>query len=334
MAQLRRNPIDGRWAIIGAEGGPKTPEEFERENSVKDSREDCPFCPGNESKAPSEILAIRPTSSATNTPGWLTRVIPNRFPALQIEGELDKGGVGLYDRMNGIGVHDVVIESPDHEKQMADLTDQELEKVILTYRNRSIDLAKDKRFRCLLIFKNYGFSAGASLEHPHSQLIALPIVPKSVKEEVKGAAQYLAYRERCVFCDIILQERKDVFRLLDENSSFISFCPFFSRFPFEIWILPKQHQAHFSSIPSERVIHFAQLVRSALARIKKRLRDPSYNFVLHTAPMDGGGEDVYHWHLEIIPKLTRVAGFEWGTGFYINPTPPEDAIRWLKEVTV
>lgn len=334
MAQLRRNPINGQWVIIGGDNEPRNPQGFEKEIPVKDPKQTCPFCPGNESKTPPEILAVRPSASAANTEGWATRVVPNLFPALQIEGGLEKAGMGIYDRMNGVGAHEVIIEHPDHEKQLADFTDAEVEKVILTYRDRCLDLAKDKRFKYLLIFKNYGLSAGASLQHSHTQLIALPIVPKSVKEEIKGAQQYLEYRDRCVFCDIILQEKREGVRLVDENKTFISFCPFSPRFPFEMWILPKEHQGNFSTLRTEEVIHFARLVRSALVRIKKRLYDPSYNFMLHTTPLDESDTGAYHWHLEIIPKLTRVAGFEWGTGFYINPTPPEDATRWLKEVIV
>ncbi|MBI1976526.1 MAG: galactose-1-phosphate uridylyltransferase [Candidatus Omnitrophica bacterium] len=330
MGQLRRNPINGQWVIVGGDSGSKSPEEFEGEKPVRDEKKNCPFCPGNESKTPLEILAYR----SDGTGSWLTRVVPNLFPALQTEGELGKSGVGVYDRMNGVGAHEVVIEHSDHEKQLADLTDQDLEKVVWTYRDRIVDLARDKRFKYLLIFKNYGFSAGASLEHSHSQLIALPIVPKSVKEEIKGAEEYLEYRDRCVFCDMILQERREGLRLLDENKYFMSFCPFFSRFPFEVWIMPREHQADFGSIRKEESGSFAQLIRATLARMKKRLRDPSYNFMLHTVPLDGSGTDAYHWHLEIIPKLAQIAGFEWGTGFYINPTPPEDAVRWLKEVTV
>jgi UDPglucose--hexose-1-phosphate uridylyltransferase len=236
--------------------------------------------------------------------------------------------------MNGVGAHEVIIEHPDHQKQLAELTDQQVEKILQAYRDRSIDLTGDKRFKYVLIFKNHGFLAGSSLEHSHSQLIALPIVPKSVREELNGVEEYLRYRDRCVFCDIIGQEAKEGVRLLDENRHFISFCPFFSRFPFEIWILPKQHQADYRKIESEEIISFAKLLRTTLVRLRKRLQDPAYNFILHTLPLNDFGEDAYHWHLEIIPKLTEITGFEWGTGFYINPAPPEDVAHWLKEVTV
>ncbi len=334
MAQLRRNPINGQWLIIGTDSGPRKPEDFEVEQHEFKNRQNCPFCPGNESKTPPEILAYRPSQGGKNTSDWFVRVVPNKFPALQIEGGVDRSGFGVYDRMNGIGAHEVIIEHPDHEKQLADLMDHEIEKVIWCYRDRSVDLAGDKRFKYLLIFKNYGLSAGASLEHSHSQLIALPIVPKSVKEEIAGAGQYLEYRERCIFCDILHREREEGSRLIEENRHFMVFCPFFPRFPFESWIAPKLHQADFSIIQPEEVTDFARAIRSLLIRMKKRLRDPSYNFMLHTAPLGENVGDAYHWHLEIIPKLGRVAGFEWGTGFYINPTSPEESAQWLREVTV
>ena len=337
MGQLRRNPINGQWVIIGVDNTTGSPEEFKKEKEIvqgKINEGKCFFCYGNESKTPSEVFADRPQSTLPNSSGWFVRVVPNRFPALQIEGELEKLGVGIYDRMNGVGAHEVIIEHPDHQKQLAEVSDDDVKRVIGAYRERSVDLSKDKRFKYLLIFKNDGFLAGASMVHSHSQLIALPIVPKSVKEELIGGEEYLKYRDRCVFCDIIGQERNDGVRLVDENRHFISFCPFFPRFPFEIWILPKEHQANYSEIHSEEMLDFARVLRTTLGRIRKRLRNPSYNFMLHTLPLDGFGNDAYHWHLEIIPKLTEIAGFEWGTGFYVNPTAPEDAASWLKEVTI
>ena len=335
MGQLRRNPINGQWVIIGIDNTTGNPAEFKiEEHIVKQPRENCAFCPGNESQTPQEILSYRLTGAGHNNNAWLTRVIPNLFPALQIEGELEKFGIGVYDRINGVGAHEVIIEHPDHQKQLTELADEEIENVIRAYRERSVDLSGDKRLKYILIFKNHGFLAGSSMEHSHSQLIALPIVPKSVKEELAGAEEYLRYRDRCVFCDIIGQEIREGVRLLDENRFFISFCPFFPRFPFEIWVLPKQHHADFRAITKEEMTYFARLVRTTLVRVKKRLEDPSYNFMLHTQPLDEASEEIYHWHLEIIPKLTEVAGFEWGTGFYVNPTSPEDAAQWLKEITV
>ncbi|MCM8783404.1 MAG: galactose-1-phosphate uridylyltransferase [Candidatus Omnitrophica bacterium] len=332
MAELRRDPVTGRWVIIGNEKE-CTPEDFEVETHVR-GKGVCPFCPGNETMTPPEIIAHREGATSPDTPGWLTRVVPNKFPALQIEGGLNKRGIGVYDLSNGIGAHEVIIENPDHNREIADLQDHEVERVIWCYRNRSIDLRGDKRFKYILIFKNYGKSAGASLEHPHSQLIALPVVPKRVQEELRGSQKYFEYRERCVFCDMIRQELQDEKRIIMENKHFIAFAPFVSCFPFEFWIIPKEHESDFSYIQREEVISFANILREMLKRAKIVLRDPSFNFIIHTSPLEGMEREDYHWHLEFMPKLTRLAGFEWGTGFYINPMRPSHAAKYLREVKI
>jgi UDPglucose--hexose-1-phosphate uridylyltransferase len=331
MAELRRDPVTGRWIIVEVDKL-KLPGDFEIEQHIH-SGKICPFCPGNEQMTPPEIDAHREGQVIKNGPGWRTRIVPNKFPALEIEGNLDRLGIGIYDMMNGIGAHEVIIENPDHNKNMADLLDHEVERIIWAYRNRSVDLRGDKRFKYILIFKNYGEPAGASLEHPHSQLIALPIVPKRVLEELEGSHRYFEYKERCVFCDVIAQEIEDDERLIIENKTFMAFAPFVPRFPFETWIIPKNHTSDFTHIQKEEVIDLARILREILLRIKILLHDPSYNFLVHTAPINGGGErEDYHWHIEIMPRLTKVAGFEWGSGFYINPTSPEAAAKCLREV--
>jgi len=202
------------------------------------------------------------------------------------------------------------------------------------YCKRTIDLIKDKRFKYILIFKNHGPSAGASLEHDHTQLIALPMVPKNVAEELKGSQDYFRYKGRCVFCDMITQEFQEKARIVQETEYFVSICPYASRFPFETWILPKFHSANFQHMNNEEKIDLAKILKDMLARLKKVLYNPAYNFIIHSAPLSGDYKESYHWHIEIMPKLTRVAGFEWGTGFYIVPTPPEKAIHYLREVTL
>jgi UDPglucose--hexose-1-phosphate uridylyltransferase len=281
---------------------------------------------------PPEIEAYREDKSLPNTPGWLIRVIPNKFPALQIEGDLDKRGVGVFDMSGGIGAHEVIIETPEHNKTTAELTDVELQRVIWTYQNRGLDLHKDMRIKYSMIFKNQGDPAGASLEHPHSQLIALPMIPKNVHEELVGAKSYYEYKERCIFCDMIRQEIQEKERLIAENKRFLNFSPFVSRFPFEMWIIPKQHRSDFCTIQKEEISDLTKILKDALMRIKILLSDPSYNFIIHTSPFEDGDRADYHWHIEIMPRLMRVAGFEWGTGFYVNPTPPEIAAKYLKEV--
>ena len=332
MSELRRDPITGRWNIINTDE-PAGPGSFEIERREPTSPT-CPFCWGNERLTPPEIYAVRPDGSAPNTSGWQLRVIPNKFPALRVEGDLARRGVGLFDLSNGVGAHEVIIEHPDHQKQMADLTLPEMEQVLAAFKTRSLDLRGDRRLKYTLIFKNYGLSAGASLEHSHSQLIALPIVPKRVAEELKGAGRYFEFRGRCPFCDMVQQETSQDERLIAENKGFLAICPFVSSFPFEMWILPKAHRSDFAQMGSEEMRDFARLLKEVLTRLRVTLSDPPYNFIVHTAPIEAREREEFHWHFELIPKLTRVAGFEWGTGFYINPTPPELAAKWLREVTV
>src|SRR3989338_2762224 len=332
MGELRRDSITGRWVIIEIDKV-KNPSDYEAEPHVRKGGI-CPFCPGNEHMTPPEIFAHREGETKPNLPGWQTRVIPNKFPALRVEGDIDRVGLGMYDMMNGIGAHEVIIENPDHNRELCDLTDHEVEKVIWAYRNRSLDLKGDKRFKYILIFKNYGASAGATLEHPHSQLIALPIIPKRVGEELRWAERYYEYRGRCVFCDMIHQEIEERERIIAENKSFIAFAPFVSRFPFEFSIFPKIHGAEFSYIQKEEVVDLARILKETLLRMKLALKDTSYNFIIHTSPIDYREEADYHWHIEVMPRLGRTAGLEWRTGFYLNQTPPEIAAWALREVSL
>lgn len=332
MAELRKDPIVDRWVIISTERG-KRPRDFPSPNPSR-QKGFCPFCFGNEGKTPPEIMAFRPDSSAPNTPGWNLRVVPNKFPALEIGGEIDRAGEGMFDKITGFGAHEVIIETPDHELGLEDLPEKSIEDCFWAYRQRIIDLKKDERFRYVLVFKNHGESAGATLEHSHSQLIALPIIPELVNEELHGARRHFEYKERCIFCDIIAQERGDGRRIIMENEKFVALCPFAPRFPFETWILPKYHSPYFENDGSEEFFALAKIIKEILLRMKKALDQPPYNFVLHTSPVDKNNNDYFHWHLEIMPKLTKMAGFEQGTGFYINPTLPEVAAKTLREIEI
>jgi len=329
--ELRRDPITGRWIIVFLDKIAKT-SDFNVEPHNKDAK-NCPFCPGNEAQTPPEIIAHR-KYGPPNSPGWTIRIVPNKFPALRIEGDPNKEGIGVFDIMNGIGAHEVIIDTPDHSRDMADLSYAEAEEAVWAYLGRSVDLKRDKRFKYILIFKNFGKAAGASLEHPHSQLIALPIVPKRVEEEIDGAAKYFEYRERCVFCDMIREEREETERIIYEDDKFLAFCPYVSRFPYEVWILPKRHQSDFISVEGSSVPFLARALVNSLSRIKELLRDPCYNYIIHTSPINGHEREDYHWHIEIMPKLSKVAGFEWGSGFYINPVPPDMAAKNLLSVKI
>jgi len=277
------------------------------------------------------VDAVRPLSSPANTAGWLVRTVSNKFPVLTSEGVLQKEGIGIYDQMNGIGAHEVLIEGPDHDKILTDLTEEEMRAVVSQYQSRARQLSGDRRFKYVVIFKNFGASAGATVEHTHSQIIALPMVPKTVLEELRGAQQYHQYRGRCVFCDMIVQEYQDKERIVVENGSFLAFCPYAPRYAFETWIIPKAHSADFSVIDEAAQTHLAQILQDVLKRVKKVLGNPSYNYYLHMAPIGYENPACYHWHIEIIPKLTRSVGFEWGTGLHIVPTFPQDAARYLRE---
>lgn len=331
MPELRKDPVTNQWVIIAAERGLR-PDHFVRREEERRGGF-CPFCPGNEQSTPPEVLSYRPTNTARDSEGWWLRTVPNKFPALRPEDPLKRSGDGMYDRITGYGRHEVLIESPNHEHTFADLGINQVEEIIWAMRDRCVDLHKDPQIRYVLIFKNWGSEAGASQEHPHCQIIGLPIVPKQVQEEIFGSQRYFEYKERCCYCDMIHQELGEAERVVVESDLFVSFMPFASRSPFETWILPKQHSCFFDQIQKNEVSDLARILKQTLMLLKNALDDPAYNFVIHTTPFDGTGNvPYYHWHIEITPKLTHIAGFEWGTGFFINPTPPEQAARVLKEL--
>jgi UDPglucose--hexose-1-phosphate uridylyltransferase len=330
MSELRKDPIIGRWVIISTERG-RRPNNWNNGQETKRNGF-CPFCYGNEDKTPPEITAVRNSGSKANAPGWQVRVVPNKFPALQIEGDLNRQGVGLYDRMSGIGAHEVIIETPEHSMSIADLDYGHFENVLMVYRERLVDLTKDTRFRYILIFKNHGRVAGASLEHTHTQLVATPIIPKRVAEELQGAERYYRYKERCVYCDIATQEIRERDRLVLENERFVVIEPFAARFPFETWILPKEHVSNYEDIDRQDYRSLAHIFKDTLVLLNSALNNPPYNFIIHTSPTNERNIAHYHCHIEIMPKLTQIAGFEWGSGFYINPTTPEDAAEFLRNL--
>jgi UDPglucose--hexose-1-phosphate uridylyltransferase len=332
MPELRKDPIVGRWVIISTDRA-RRPDEYKHDTVPLRSASFCPFCPGHEDKTPHEVLAYREPGSKPNGPGWKLRVVPNKYPALKIEGEIDRQGEGLYDKMNGVGAHEVVIETDAHEPQMSELDETQIERVLMAYRERIIDLRNDSRFKYVMVFKNQGAAAGASLEHTHSQLIALPVVPRAVGEEMAGARKHYEYKERCIYCDIVKQELSDGRRVIYKNDHFLVISPFAPKQPFETWIIPRVHGAHYEDTPRPHFAPLANALRQALRKLGVALDRPAWNYMLHTAPFrDQEPAHFYHWHFEIMPTLTKVAGFEWGSGFYINPTPPEEAAAFLREL--
>ena len=332
MPELRRDPVVGRWVIISTERS-RRPSDFPSTPSAPRGAGSCVFCPGQESRTPEEILAVRPPASAPNGPGWDLRVVPNKFPALRIEGELEPTGDGVYDRMNGIGAHEVIIETPDHGASLAALPVAKVVTVLEAWRQRMVDLQKDPRFEYVSVFKNHGEAAGASLEHPHSQLIATPMVPLMVEQELEGSLRHFRMKKRCIWCDIIHQEMRGkargLGRLILGEAGFVALCPYAPRFPFETWILPEGHRSSYEDALGMDSEALARVLGEVLRRMNSVLGDPAWNLSLHSSPLKTPTLDHFHWHIEISPKLTKVAGFEWGTGLFINPTPPEEAARYL-----
>ncbi len=329
MPELRQDPVTKRWVIIAAERS-KRPQDF---NVVHQERNPgiCPFCEGNEGKTPPEITAYREAGSRPNEPGWWVRVVPNKFPALSYEGDLTTIQDQLFVRMSGIGAHEVIIESPDHQMSLEKHSLHQLQEIFRVWCERLKNLLNDSRIKYVQIFKNAGAVAGASLEHPHSQLIATPIVPPVVEEELKAAQEYFEQKGKCLFCEINSLELSGKSRVVAENEEFCAYCPYASRFPFETWIIPKRHQASFTHLDEHLLNKLSLILKETMQKIVTSLNRPPYNLVLHNAPQGHLESPYYHWHIEILPRLTTVAGFEWGTGIYINPTAPEVAAAFLRE---
>ena len=343
MPELRRDPIAGNWTIIATERGWR-PIEFKPKKNV-DERP-CPFCEGHEQEAPNEIYAIRKEGSALNTPGWEVRAIYSMMPILWDEGvPIERFGQGIYDVMDAVGKHELVIESPEHKKDIDEFSVEHLTKVISVYVRRFKSFEEERKYKYALLYKNHGHTTGSArdiIRHARTQIITLPITPKRVKEELIAAKNYYEYRNRCVFCDILKQEKSDGTRIITENRSFVAFCPFASRHPFEMWILPKRHSPDFGHLEPENFADLATSLRDCLRRLSALLSDPPYNLIMHTAPFRHLKketywktlDDDYHWYLQISPRMVPSAGFEWGSGIYINPTPPEDAAALLRDLDV
>jgi UDPglucose--hexose-1-phosphate uridylyltransferase len=337
MHELRKDILLGRWVAILSNS--RTPAEYPLAHEERTGQDTCALCAGHEHEPPPEITSIRRPSTQKNAPGWLVRAIPSFHPLFQIEGELGRKGVGIYDMMNSIGANEILIESPEHNRKPEDLGIEQMSRVITLYRDRVADLHKDARLRYVLIYKDSGKEAGAIFSHPVSFLMATPVIPRTVKDELDNAKQYYSYKERCVFCDIMSEELRVGERIILETRNFVAFCPYAAQFPFESWIIPKRHCCAFHEITDDEIEDMGLILMSVLQKLRKVFNDPPFNYYIHTAPnmvprrghWHTLGED-FHWHLELIPRLVRTSGFEWGSGFYVLYTSPENAAKYLREV--
>ncbi len=346
MPELRRDPITRRWVIIATERA-KRPSDFGGHSGSEENvekLESCPFCEGNEHKTPPEILAFRKPESKENEPGWWVRVIPDRFPIVTTDhpNKLDPHGVGIYDEANAYGYHELIVETPKHLQDLSDLDPQHIYEVLWAYKTRTIDIKNsDDTINHILIVRNFGKEAGsrAFTSHSHSHLVALPITPKRILDELKGSDIFYRFHERCIFCDIVREELKNRERIIAESDHFVAISFFAARVPFEIHILPKRHNPYFENSTEEELRDLGKLLKEVLTRLKIAA-NPAYNMIFHSAPYKVPSltnfplEEIYHWHIEITPRLTKAAGFEWGSGFHINPLPPENAAKYLREIII
>jgi UDPglucose--hexose-1-phosphate uridylyltransferase len=335
MSQMRKDVYRGRWVIV-ADTNAVHPLPFRVKPFQRDSAF-CPFCETNEASTPPEVFAIRRPGSRANGPGWSVRVVPNSHPQLGIEGDLGRRGEGFHDLMNGIGAHEIIVETPGHDRGLHELEPGEILEVLRAYVARITDLEQDKRMRYVLVFKNHGEGAGAhTIFHSISQLMGLPVTPRNIKTKLIMARNYYIQKERCLYCDVLRQELDSNQRLVAENTDFVAFTPFASRFPFEICVLPKSHNSAFSRISASEMGNLAHILRDVLRELDSTLGQLSYNLSLQDRPFVRPRKDYwetieadFHWHLEILPQVAKITGFEWASGFFYNPVPPEIAARCL-----
>ncbi|MBI4977586.1 MAG: galactose-1-phosphate uridylyltransferase [Spirochaetes bacterium] len=328
MPQLRKDIVTSHWVIIANERL-KRPSEFTvTPHTAGDFF--CPFCPENESKTPAPIKEYLNDNNE-----WISRVIPNKYPVLKSERDPAFVKDPFYESMDGVGEHEIIIESRDHHFTYYTATPDDFARNYLVTAERFAALAEKKHLRYGLYFKNYKPDAGATLLHPHAQIIATPIVPKLIWEELVGAKDYHDTNGTCVFCRIMDEEKKRNERLVTENERFVAISPYASMSPYEIWILPRQHTAEFQSLTADDAHHLGMIVHDIFQRYKAVIGDAAFNAYLHTAPFRfplTGFDRYFHWHIEIAPKTGILAGFELGSGFCINPHAPEECTRMLKEV--
>jgi UDPglucose--hexose-1-phosphate uridylyltransferase len=335
MSELRKDPVVSRWVIVASDRGVR-PNPWATEGPSQADEValpgGCPFCESNERMTPHEVMSLR-DEGEPDQPGWYVRVVPHKFPVLRAEGQPEPLGDGLRVRMDGIGAHEIVIEHPRHDTDLAFMRPEQIMRVFAACIARMRDLRRDPRFEHIAVFRNHRREAGATLDHPHSQIVAFPLVPHGVAEQLQGSHAYFAAHARCVFCDITADEVRQRQRVVMETDHFVIICPYASPVPYGTQILPRRHCADLDGMGVEEQADLARAMQRLLIAYRAALSNPPYNLVYHTAPVQAPADapygqhlqSHYHWHAEIAPRLTGVTGAEWGTGFPVNPVSPEEA---------
>jgi UDPglucose--hexose-1-phosphate uridylyltransferase len=335
MPELRFDPFRGRWVNI-------SPDRAARPSHLGDTADGCPFCPGNERETPPEVLAVRPPDRPADGPGWSLRVVPNRYPALTPAAAGATPSPGVFEAMAAVGRHEVLIETPDHRADWDDLPPAQMARVLRVLWRLVEQHEREPETAYVLAFRNRGQAAGASVAHPHTQILAMPVVPEVIAREVRNAVAHLRRTSRPLAADMLREELADGARVVAENDRFVALVPFAAAFPFEMALYPQTPAARFAELTETDVVPLAELFQDVLGRMKRVLGDPAYNIVLHTAPglrspataalADPDEiEAAFHWHFKIVPRAARVDGFEWATGLHVSTVAPEEAAQRLRE---
>ena len=338
MPEMRRDPITKNWVVIASERAKRIAPPIYRavaEIEKIEYEKNCFFCSGNEHTTPPETLSYRQENTVSDSPGWEVRVVPNKFAALNLEHDfhiIQENSLKVFSW--AAGVSEVVIETNRHLQNLALCSTNQVANVLRAYRDRYLAISKENSIKYILIFRNNRKEAGATIEHPHSQIIATPIIPLKLSEEFSGAYDYYESTGRCVFCDIVKMETKDRQRIICENELFVSFTPYSSRVPYECWIMPKYHTAGFQDLDEIKIAYLSEIWKATLYKLYAGLDNPPYNYYIHTSPVKKNMDKYFHWHMELLPKLNTPAGFELGTGMYINIAIPEESAEYLRGLEV
>ena len=326
--EYRREPITGRWVIIAPERSqrPLGLASTKPHTRLDTERDSCPFCEGREDQSPPEVLAYRAPGTQPDGPGWSLRVVPNKYPAVRDDCEGPTTN-GFHEARPAFGHHEVVIECPFHEANPARFCLARLTALFIAYRERLAALAADLRVQYVSIFKNVGAEAGASLAHSHSQVLATAVVPEAIQAEFEGTSRAFAESGRCLYCEAIAQAES---RIVAESPGFVVLAPYASRFAYELWVLPRSHSSRYESLTDAEAADLAGVIKPLLGKLDAVLSYPAYNWYIRTGPARSGPLPSFHWHLQLSPRTSRVAGFEWATGCFINPVPPERAAEELR----
>lgn len=332
MPELRFDYTTADWVVFAPLRKLRPQHENRAPLSVSEARQeaaDCPFCPGNERFTPHEIFSFRANQDVETS--WQVRVVPNKFPALRIEEDHHRvQGGKIFERMGGCGAHEVVVESPDHSRFLAQQPTEQIERLLKTLQHRYIDLKRDKRFQSIVVFKNHGGGAGTSLKHPHWQIIATPVVPRLLRTKCSEAMNYYDRTGNCLYCDLTQEELAAEKRIIAANDEFVAFVPYAAHLPFETWILPKKQQPTYDLLEARQIGPLAEMLKNVLLKLYVGLDNPDFNLTIDTAPRGDEDKEYFQWHIRILPRLATQAGFELGSGMSINTVLPEEAAAFLR----